>query len=205
MSKINKISVDGISYDLEDKSVPSWAKSSAKPSYKTSELENDSNFITEAKVDEKIANVASGGSIDLSNYATKEYVDEQISNIEVTGGGSVDDIIYANYDAEIIIGYILENSVKVPVFRKIFKGEKVAGSNLVFDTTSLNIDKVLNMQGSTDRGGWVYPLMRYEDNTNYTYAYYIPNDNKLIFTSGTSSWCSTGSVTIILEYIKTTN
>lgn len=61
MSKINKISVDGVTYDIEDKSVPSWAKSSAKPSYKTSELENDSNFITETKVDEKIANVAVGG------------------------------------------------------------------------------------------------------------------------------------------------
>lgn len=72
MSKINKISVDGIIYDLEDKSVPSWAKSNTKPSYKTSELENDSNFITETRVDEKIANVAIGGGVDLSNYATKE-------------------------------------------------------------------------------------------------------------------------------------
>jgi microcystin-dependent protein len=61
LAKINKISVDGVTYDIEDKSVPSWAKSSAKPTYKTSELENDSNFITETKVDEKIASVAVGG------------------------------------------------------------------------------------------------------------------------------------------------
>lgn len=75
MSKINKISVDGITYDIEDKSVPSWAKSSAKPSYKTSELENDSNFITETKVDEKIASVATGGSgSTLDNYSTEEQI-----------------------------------------------------------------------------------------------------------------------------------
>lgn len=145
--------------------------------------------------------------LEAKDYATKEYVDEQISNIETSGGsgGSIEDIIYGDYDDEIIIGYVVENGVKVPVYRKIFKGEKVSGSNLVFDTSNLNINKVLNMQGSTDRTSWVYPLMRYETSDNYTYAYYMPNDKKLVFTSGTSSWCSTGSVTIILDYTKKTN
>jgi hypothetical protein len=123
----------------------------------------------------------------------------------LSANGSIEDIIYGDYVNEIIIGYIVENGIKIPIYRKIFKGQKVANSNLVFDTSNLNIDKVLNMQGSTDRGGWVYPLMRYEASDNYTYAYYMPNDNKLVFTSGTSSWCSTGNVTIILEYIKKNN
>ena len=140
--------------------------------------------------------------LEAKDYATKDYVDEQISNIEASGGS---DLIYGNYDSEIIIGYLVENGVNIPVYRKVFKGEKVANSNLVFDTSNLNIDKVLNIQGSTDRTSWIYPLMRYETSDNYTYAYYMPNDNKLIFTSGTSSWCSTGSVTIILEYIKKVN
>jgi hypothetical protein len=74
LAKINKISVDGVTYDIEDKSVPSWAKSSAKPTYKTSELENDSNFITETKVDEKIASVAAGGGSSSNIYSTEEQI-----------------------------------------------------------------------------------------------------------------------------------
>jgi hypothetical protein len=268
LSKINKISVDGLTYDIEDKSVPEWAKSSTKPTYKTSELENDNNFVTETQMNERISNIEISGGVDLSDYATKTdyassdnaglirtesyyglhtssrngtlyceqfsydeytnekdgncfiskgtlenvleakdyspkgYVDEQISNIVVAGGGSVDGIIYANYDAEVIIGYVVQNGVKKPVYRKIYNGDKVAGSNLVFDTSALNIDKVLNMTGSTDRGSLVYPLMRYEQNDNYTYAYFTPGTNQLVFTSGSSTWCSTGNVTIILEYIK---
>ena len=221
-----------------------YAKKEELPT-KTSELENDSGFITETGleekdyaskgyVDEKVASIEASGGVDLSDYATKDYVDEQISNIETSSyelpiassetlGGikvganlSIDengvlsatgsgDLIYANYDAEFIIGYIIENGVKIPVYRSIFKGEKVSGSNLVFDTSDLNIGKVLNVQGSTDRGSWVYPLMRYEASDNYTYAYYMPNNKTLVFTSGTSSWCSTGSVTIILEYTKKTD
>lgn len=273
MSKINKISVDGVTYDIEDKSVPSWAKGVDKPTYKTSELENDNNFVTETQMNERISNIEISGGVDLSNYATKEELPTKTSQLENDSGyikntdyassdnagliktesyyglhtssrngslyceqfsydeytnnkdencfiskgtlenvivgkglnGASGEIIYANYDSEIIIGYLVENGVNIPVYRKIFKGQKVANSNLVFDTSALNIDKVLNIQGSTDRSSWVYPLMRYETSDNYTYAYYTPNDNKLIFTSGTSSWCSTGNVTIILEYTKKTN
>ena len=97
MAKINKISVDGISYDIEDKSVPSWAKSSAKPTYKTSELENDSNFITETKVDEKIANVSISGGVDLSNYATKEELPTKTSELE-NDSGYVTNTDYASND-----------------------------------------------------------------------------------------------------------
>lgn len=47
MSKINKIRVDKTLYELEDSNVPGWAKSPNKPSYKTSELENDEGYLTE--------------------------------------------------------------------------------------------------------------------------------------------------------------
>ena len=116
--------------------------------------------------------------------------------------GDIKDIVYSDDTNETIIGYIIENNVKIPLYRKIFKGEKVAGSNLVFDTTALDIDKVLNILGTTDRGTLIYPLMRYEASDNLTFAYYMPKENKLVFTSGTSSWSSTGNVTIILEYTK---
>lgn len=38
---------------------------------KTSQLQNDSDFATNASVDEKIANAATGGTVDLSSYAKK--------------------------------------------------------------------------------------------------------------------------------------
>ena len=67
MSKINKISVDGAVYDIEDASVPGWAKGVDKPTYKTSELENDSNYVTEAQMNERISNIEISGGVDLSN------------------------------------------------------------------------------------------------------------------------------------------
>lgn len=66
MSKINKISVDGAVYDIEDASVPGWAKGVDKPTYKTSELENDNNFVTEAQMNERISNIEISGGVDLS-------------------------------------------------------------------------------------------------------------------------------------------
>ena len=130
------------------------------------------------------------------------------NSLDIDGNGVLDisgdikDIVYSDDANETIVGYIIENNAKIPLYRKIFKGEKVADSNLVFDTTALDIDKVLNILGTTDRGTWIYPLMRYEASDNLTFAYYIPKENKLVFTSGTSSWSSTGKVTIILEYTK---
>lgn len=51
MSKINKIRLDGELYELEDPNVPEWARNSQKPSYKTSELENDEGFLKEEDID----------------------------------------------------------------------------------------------------------------------------------------------------------
>jgi hypothetical protein len=66
LSKINQINVDGAVYDIEDKSVPGWAKGVDKPTYKTSELENDNNFVTEAQMNERISNIEISGGVDLS-------------------------------------------------------------------------------------------------------------------------------------------
>ena len=63
--QIANIEVSGGDIDLSD-----YALKEELPT-KTSELENDSGFITGNEVEEK-------------DYATKEYVEEQISNIEIT-------------------------------------------------------------------------------------------------------------------------
>ena len=68
---------------------------------KTSDLTNDSNFVTQTYVDQQIANVSGGGSIDLSGYATtadlsvsaastlassEAYTDQQIAAIQTFSG-----------------------------------------------------------------------------------------------------------------------
>ena len=47
---------------------------------KLSQLTNDKNFVTSSEVDTKIANISTGGSVDLSNYYTKS---ETFSQTEV--------------------------------------------------------------------------------------------------------------------------
>lgn len=46
MSKINKIQVDETTYDIEDLSVPSWAKADTKPTYDYSEIQNTPDLTT---------------------------------------------------------------------------------------------------------------------------------------------------------------
>ena len=71
MSKINKIQVDETTYDIEDLSVPSWAKAETKPTYNYSEIQNTpdlSNYIT------KDVN-------DLTYYYDKTTIDTKISSV----------------------------------------------------------------------------------------------------------------------------
>ena len=89
MSKINKISVDGALYELEDSNVPGWAKSPNKPSYKTSELENDEGFLTEHQ---DISHLAK--RTELHNHDNKSILDNITQNdidkwnSNNTGGGA---------------------------------------------------------------------------------------------------------------------
>ena len=68
---------------------------------KTSELTNDSSFVTQNYVDQQIANVSGGGNIDLSGYATdadltasaiaqQQYTDTQIAAIQTFSGDYAD-------------------------------------------------------------------------------------------------------------------
>lgn len=48
---------------------------------KTSQLQNDSDFATNASVDEKIANASTGGTVDLSSYAKKTDIPTKTSQL----------------------------------------------------------------------------------------------------------------------------
>ena len=44
---------------------------------------NGPGFVTQAQLTQQIANINTGGSIDLSLYATQAYVTQQINNVNV--------------------------------------------------------------------------------------------------------------------------
>ena len=57
-----------------------YAKKTEIPT-KTSQLQNDTDFATNASVDEKIANVSTGGQVDLSSYAKKTDLPTRTSQL----------------------------------------------------------------------------------------------------------------------------
>ena len=75
MSKINKIRINGELYEIEDSNVPEWAKSTKKPTYKTSEVENDSGYLTEHQ---DISHLAK--RTELHNHDNKSILDNITQN-----------------------------------------------------------------------------------------------------------------------------
>lgn len=164
MSKINKISVDGAVYDIEDASVPGWAKGVDKPTYKTSELENDSSYVTEAQMNERISNIEISGGVDLTNYATKEYVDEQISNIEASGGSGSD------YELPIASSETL-GGIKVGANLTINENGVLSANNLIFEYEVEEPITQIQIEGlDLLNDGCIYDVY-YEGNTTGSMCY----------------------------------
>lgn len=53
--------------------------------YVTTTALNNKHYVTESEVDQKIADVTTGGTVDLSGYATTTYVDTELANKADTG------------------------------------------------------------------------------------------------------------------------
>lgn len=88
------------------------------PEY-TSELIKDDVY-TKNEVDERIANVSSGGSVDLSNYYTKQetYSKEEVNDLVANSGGSdspsnatIVDIMSLTYEEQVeLIDFVFDNN-----------------------------------------------------------------------------------------------
>jgi hypothetical protein len=97
MSTLNKIKVADTIYDIEDKQAREELENKLNKTEiptvptKTSELENDSGFISE--VPEEYAKKTD--IPDISNFATEEYVDNAIANIDIPSGGSSGGNVYS--------------------------------------------------------------------------------------------------------------
>ena len=93
MSTINQVEVENKIYDIEDKQAREDLKNKADKTEipviphiptKTSELENDSKFVNETYVNEKIAEAElGGGDVDLSGLATKDELNKKADKTEI--------------------------------------------------------------------------------------------------------------------------
>lgn len=91
---------------------------------RTSELANDSSFVTQNYVDQQIANVSGGGDIDLSGYATdtdlaasaiaqQQYTDTQIATIQ-TFSGNYSDLVNAPAIPD-VTGFLTEAEIDAKI------------------------------------------------------------------------------------------
>ena len=78
MSKINKIKVADTTYDIEDTSVPNWAKQETKPTYQYSEIENTPDLSTKLDTNK----VKTSQSTTTGEVYDVTYINTMIGDIE---------------------------------------------------------------------------------------------------------------------------
>lgn len=211
MSKINKIKVDNVIYDIEDAEARELIDS----------LQKDFD------------------DIDLTDYATKGYVDEQISNIEASGGSDYElPIASSSTLGGIKVGANLsidENGVlsasasggsgsggttdiystaetktnKVwyngkPIYRKVFKmlTPETKGSFVVIPHDITNIAEITNRIAFFRASNLYYYADFCEDSSHRFLC--VPSTADFSIFLG-SALFSNADMTIILEYTKTTD
>ena len=89
MSKINKIQVDETTYDIEDLSVPSWAKADTKPTYNYSEIQNTPNLSTVATSGDYDDLTNKPTIPDVSNFITKDVNNLTYYELKTAVGNSI--------------------------------------------------------------------------------------------------------------------
>ena len=109
-TKVSDLTNDA-GYLTEHQDISNKADKSEIPT-RTSQLQNDSDYATNASVDEKIANVSTGGQVDLTSYAKKTDLPTKTSQLtndsDFATNASVDEKI-ANVNAG---GTIVTNQVE---------------------------------------------------------------------------------------------
>lgn len=107
---------------------------------KTSQLTNDSDYATNASVDEKIASASTGGTVDLSSYAKKTDIPTKTSQLTNDSG----------FITEVPSEYITENELNTKGFAtETYVQNKIAEASLSggeVDLSGLGADLSLNGQ-----------------------------------------------------------
>lgn len=176
MSKINKIRIDGELYEIEDSNVPEWAKSTKKPTYKTSEVENDSGYLTEHQ---DISHLAK--RTELHNHDNKSILDNITQNdidkwnSNNSGGGT---------------GNVSSNTINSIVVVDSLPDVEEEGVLYLVKETEIEeptIEYVTNPtmeMGSISRDGTLSDSTEHCRTADYVYVY---GKNSVTITSGTGS------------------
>ena len=195
MSKINKVQVDNIIYDIEDSSIPSWARENEKPIYnyeeienlpvipsKTSELENDAYYVSS----NKSAYFTSG--VRMYNHNTFDdgrQVDLYVKNIQGVGYGGYEADLYLN-DRNGTNVRILENGTGT----LYYKGKEVADREYVdekiadieVDIEDIDLTGYITEEELEEKGY----LTEHQDLTDYATKEYVDEKIENIEISGGS-------------------
>ena len=104
---------------------------------------------------------------------------------------------------EQIIGKWIDGTTNV--YEKIIQFTSAASDTQIIDLSSLNIDKLISIDGVIDGGTIQVPLNFYNGSNNYLNAFYIhdENNNGIQFTVN-ASWAGNKSAFAIIRYTKTT-
>lgn len=106
---------------------------------KTSQLTNDSNFITGSEVDSKIANASLGGEVDLTSYAKKTELADKVD--KVSGKSLVED---TEIERLATLNNYNDTEIKASLNNKV---DKVEGKSLVEDSA---IEKLTTLNNYDD-------------------------------------------------------
>lgn len=100
------------------------------------------------------------------------------------------------------IGYWIDGK---PLYRSVFTGTKVSGTNLEISTGLTTVDKLVKLEGTIDTlSGYVDPINQYTSSSIYNVCNFNKSNGKIGVVSSTGNY-SNGDVIIIMEYTKTTD
>ena len=108
-------------YLTEHQDISGKANKSDIPT-KTSQLTNDSDFATNASVDQKIANASTGGTVDLSSYAKKTDLPTKTSQLTNDSGYITDEITELNIMSLILGNYQIKYNSTDDTLDFLFNG-----------------------------------------------------------------------------------
>ena len=169
MSKINKIKLGEELYEIEDLNVPGWAKSAKKPTYKTSEVENDSGYLTEHQ---DISHLAK--RTELHNHDNKSILDNITQNdIDKWNSNNSDGNVSSDIINSIVVVDSLPDVEEEGVLYLVKEIEEPAIEYVTSPTMEM---------GDISRSGALSDSTEYCRTADYVYVY---GKNSVTITSGT--------------------
>lgn len=132
-----------------------------------------------------------------ANVWTAQGTQNRIDSAVETATEDLKKNIY-NFDEEIIVGYVIQNNVKKPLYRKSFFFASLSNNTVISTDFNLNNCVIYNVHGSYIQSSKVYPFPCFRSGNAIYLSLSTTNMSAL------SDFTAT-NVNIIIEYTKTTD